>query len=374
MVQLEHSAMASDLSTSGTEFDHVPYIPFLPDDVALECLLRVTPRSHNTLHNVSRKWRNLVNSTAFYEHRRKEGATHQYLCLLQAAPQSNPEQQPVYYISVLDASKPDWERLPPIPELGHLGLPTFCRLASAPGKLIILGGWHPTTHQTQTSVYIFSFTSRTWHRGADMPTPRSFFACSTLSSHHIIVAGGHDHTKTALKSAALYNIATNTWQLLPDMTSARDECTGVTASNTFLAIGGYGTTKLNTIAERYNPNTNTWSPEELPGAANASHAVATSQGVMAFQGRDLVRMCEAEAKWETAHSLPAGDDAISAVATALGFAGGLAVTGPCNGDEGRHQAWLYRLGTSRTTRGVWEAVSAHGDFMGATLASCAVEC
>ncbi|KAG0614749.1 hypothetical protein M758_6G201100 [Ceratodon purpureus] len=377
--------MTMGSSTSGRELDHELYIPFLPDDVALECLLRVSPRSHNLLHNVSQKWRNLVNSTEFYDQRRKEGATHSYLCLLQAAPQTNPEQPPVYCISVLDTSKPrhQWERLPPIPELAHLGLPLFCRLASTPGKLVVIGGWHPTTREPLTTVYIFSFTSWTWHRGANMPTSRSFFACSTISqSHHIIVAGGHDHSKSALASAELYNTSTNSWQRLPNMSSTRDECMGIsTSSANFLAIGGYDTStsisKFINTAEMYNLETNAWTTVQYMCSASTTNAVATPQGVFAFHDRYLVRRCSVDAVWEVVDQVPAGmDQGISAVASAAGFGGGIAVTGPCSGDdEERCRSMVYRFGDGASARrGVWEAVPEHGDFVGATLASCAVEC
>lgn len=358
-----------ELSTSGS---HEPYIPFLPDDLALECLLRVSPRSHNTLHNVSRKWRNLVNSAEFYDQRRREGASQYYLCLLQAAPQTDPEQQPVYCISVVDTSK-RWERLPPIPELGPLGLPVFSRLASAPGKLVVLGGWHPATQKPLTSVYIFSFTSWTWRRGADMPTLRSFFACSALisRSHHIVVAGGHDHTKAALATAEIYNTSTDSWRTLPSMASPRDECMGVSASGTFLVIGGYDS-KFVSSGEMYNPETNAWTTIQEMCGANASNAVATSQGVFAFRDRELVRYCDEGSKW--VDRVPAGKDGISAVASAAGFGCGVAVTGACSDDEERCRSFVYKLGDGSARRGAWEAVPEDDDFVGVTLASCAVEC
>lgn len=364
------------------EFEHAPYIPFLPDDVALECLLRVSPRSHNLLQDVSRKWRSLVASPEFHEHRRKEGATHQYLCLLQAAPQSDPDHHPVYRISVLDTSNAHhtWERLPPIPELGHLGLPTFCRLASTPGKLILLGGWHPVTHTPLTSVHIFSFTSWTWHRGADMPTTRSFFACSSLNAHHIIVAGGHDVAKSALASAELFNVTTNAWRPLPHMTSARDECTGVATlgvakAGRFLVMGGYNSKGAATASgEVYDVETNAWAMVPSMGRhASAGSAVGTSQGVFAFREREVVRFRDAEAKWEVVGTLPAGEGDVAAVASAAGLGRGLAVTGVSGGDEERCRSFVYRFCDS-SKRGVWEALPVDGDFVGATLASCAVEC
>lgn len=112
-------------------------IPALPDDVALQCLLRVPPQAHAHLQRVSRRWRDLVNSPQYYEDRKREGTTTQFVCMLQAVtPQtqsfekgsgnSSTKPAPVFGISVLNVQQRTWERLPPIPELPE-GLPLFCR-------------------------------------------------------------------------------------------------------------------------------------------------------------------------------------------------------------------------------------------------------
>lgn len=117
-------------------------IPALPDDVAMQCLLRVPPHSHAQLQQVSRRWRELLNSPQFYEERKREGTSEKFLCMVQAmeplpapgkppASPSSAKRSPVFGISVLNVQRRTWERLPPIPDFPH-SLPIFCRYPSYP--------------------------------------------------------------------------------------------------------------------------------------------------------------------------------------------------------------------------------------------------
>ncbi|XP_024378509.1 F-box/kelch-repeat protein At2g44130 [Physcomitrium patens] len=248
----------------GTERNYVleqGLVPFLPDDVALQCLLRVPAKSHPHLRGVCRKWRDLVNSRQFYELRQKEGTTGRCTCLLQAMQQRNSHQAPVFGVSLLN-EKNSWGRLPQLPDFDHHSLPLFCRFASVEGNLVVRGGWDPSTTEDLQSVYIFSFSSRTWRRGADMPTTRSFFSCGALNGH-ILVAGGHDADKNALRSADCYNLRENCWKSLPNMSAERDECAGAVLDGKFYIISGYPTLSQGEScrdAEIYDPELNKWMP------------------------------------------------------------------------------------------------------------------
>jgi hypothetical protein len=118
--------------------DDAGLIPALPDDVAMQCLLRVPPRSHAQLQQVSPRWREVVNSPKFYQERKREGTSEKLLCVVQAVepplivtgkPPVSAKRSPVFGISVLNVQRRTWERLPPIPDFPE-SLPIFCRYPS----------------------------------------------------------------------------------------------------------------------------------------------------------------------------------------------------------------------------------------------------
>lgn len=249
-------------------------IPGLPNDVAFQCLLRIPVQAHPQLQRVSRKWRELVNSPQYYEERKREGTTMHFLCTLQAlshqspdlkhnsssSPAENSSSSPVFGISVFNAKdRTTWERLPHIPDHPN-GLPLFCRLVAVSGNLLVMGGWNPATWETLRSVYLYNFSSRTWRRGADMPSDRSFFACVALEGY-VVVAGGHDTTKSALATAEVYSVEKDEWKTLPKMSEERDECTGVTLDGKIYVISGYSTESQGQFvksADIYDPVRRTW--------------------------------------------------------------------------------------------------------------------
>ncbi len=283
--------------------DQEELIPGLPNDVALQCLLRIPAQAHAQLQRVSRKWRQLVNSPQYYEERKREGTTMQFVCTVQALQQNQKmtsaavalpgggtaaascpsaavtrsstlgaAAQPIFGISVFNTRQRTWERLPHIPQYPH-GLPLFCRLVAANRDLVVLGGWDPATWETLRSVYVYNFTSQSWHKGADMPSTRSSFACGALNNH-VFVAGGHDNKKSGLATAEVYSVEKNEWRTLPRMSQERDESTGVALNGKFYVISGYSTHSQGQFVKSsdvYDPEKNSWTRiEGMRGAMAAS--------------------------------------------------------------------------------------------------------
>lgn len=358
-----------------------PYIPSLPDDIAMVVLSRVPPRSHALLTGVCHRWRDLVNSTALYEQRKKAGTTTHFLCLLQAAPQLNPKQPPVYNVSLLNEHN-TWERLPPIPEYRQWGLPLFCRFAAVSGRLVVVGGWNPATWETLRSVYVFSFSSWRWERGTNMPSTRSFFACAAVGDY-IFVAGGHDNTKMALASAERYDLKTDSWEVLPRMHELRDECMGAVLDEKFHAISGYHTAtqcKYVKSAEVYDPVSRAWTRIEEMIHVSPGAIVGAAGCLFAIHDREILAYYSSANKWEVLDELPEGDDGISPPLCVTSYGRKLVVTGTCNVDEEKYRTFLYNLPTEISTfseslkcKGIWEALPVDDQFLGMTQTSCVVE-
>lgn len=356
------------------------YIPSLPDDIAMVVLSRVPLRSHALLTGVCHKWRDLVNSTALYEQRKKAGTTTHFLCLLQAAPQPNPKQPPVYNVSLLNEHN-TWELLPPIPEYRQWGLPLFCRFASVSGRLVVVGGWNPATWETLRSVYVFNFSSWTWERGADMHSTRSYFACAAVGNY-VFIAGGHDNTKMALASAERYDLKTDSWEVLPRMHELRDECMGAVLDGRFHAISGYHTAtqcKYVKSAEVYDPVSRAWLRIEEMIEVSPGAIVSATGCLFAIHDREILAYCSTGNKWEALDELPGGDDGISPPLCATSSGRKLVVTGTCNVDEEKYRAFSYNLPEELTVsessrcKGVWEALPVDDQFLGMTQTSCVVE-
>lgn len=364
------------------------FVPFLPDDVALQCLYRVPAQSHVSMQGVSRKWRDLVKSSEFHEQRKKQGTTGHCVCLLQAIPQSEtPQQQehPMYSVSTLDERLGTWKRLPPIPELTPQTLPLFCRFAAVSGKLVVLGGWDPSTWETLPSVHIFNFSKWSWSRGADMPTVRSFFTCGVLGQD-IIVAGGHDNNKNALRSADIYNLEQDTWDSLPNMTSERDECAAAVLDGKLFVISGYETASQGEFlrdAEMYDPVENCWTRVDdmwtLGSKSVSPSSIITTAGrLFAFHLNQLLCYSPETNAWDIVDYVPEGDRGIATPVCATGFGNSIIVTGPWSAEDKSYRTLVYKLpamglGDDFRCKGHWDTAPLDGHFLGVAQVSCVVE-
>ncbi|KAJ6859675.1 F-box/kelch-repeat protein SKIP20 [Populus alba x Populus x berolinensis] len=283
-------------------------IPGLPDEIAMECLVRVPYQFHSNMKSVCHTWQRLISHPSFYQQRLQSGTAEHLVCLVQPLPPINhsttspttddddggdplinsssnnkilknedkqeEEQQqhihspPQYALSTYNATHNIWQRTRP-PEGSRI--PMFCQCLALPssGKLLLLGGWDPTTLEPVPHVYILDLIETTgaackWRRGASMSVPRSFFACGVVGPSTVCVAGGHDSQKNALRSAEVYDVETDQWEMLPDMIEERDECQGLSweGDSKFWVVSGYGTEsqgQFRSDVEFYDRHTGCWS-------------------------------------------------------------------------------------------------------------------
>ncbi|KAK9288019.1 hypothetical protein L1049_016464 [Liquidambar formosana] len=297
-------------------------IPGLPDDIALECLVRVPYRFHSTMKWVCRGWRTLIAHPSFYHERRRLRTAEHLVCLVQALPSPLPppppppprdsttddcinnitintakeveeelhhhhhhhplyggqddaedERQlhcppPLYGLSIYNASRHTWHRMMPNCGFGSSGIPMFCHCVALPscGKLLLLGGWDPTSLEALPDVYVLDFIGGGFRRAASMSVGRSFFACAAVGPSTVYVGGGHDNQKNALRSAEVYDADADEWRTLPAMAVERDECQGLCwegdPDGRFWVVSGYSTEsqgRFRSDAECYDPATGCWS-------------------------------------------------------------------------------------------------------------------
>ncbi|XP_014515740.1 F-box/kelch-repeat protein At1g80440 [Vigna radiata var. radiata] len=238
----------------------------LPQDVARDCLIRVSYQQFPTVASVCKLWKSEILSPEYHRQRRSTKNAQKLIAMVQARDQPGTGSikrvtNPVYRLSVFEPETGHWNELLPPPEF-YSGLPMFCQLVSVGYDLVLLGGLDPNSWKASNSVFVYNFLSAEWRRAADMPGgPRTFFACASDSKGTVFVAGGHDNEKNALRSALVYEVTSDRWVSLPDMAAERDECKGVFRRGKFFVVGGYPTEKQGRFersAEAFDPATWRW--------------------------------------------------------------------------------------------------------------------
>ncbi|WOL14302.1 hypothetical protein Cni_G23082 [Canna indica] len=356
-------------------------IPGLPDDIALDCLARVTVRFHQSLRLVCRSWRDLVIAPDFYRHRERIGVAENLIFLVQtvipAEKDGNREDDdeegekgggaawrpPVYGLSIYNATSGSWHHV-----ATSEAVPLFAQVAAVGRKVVLLGGWDPVTLDQTAEVRVLDPATGGWRRGAAMTAARSFFACAAVAGR-VYVAGGHDEQKNALRTAESYDLAADAWAALPEMGDERDECQGVAAGGRFWAVSGYGTEgqgRFVGAAEWYDAEAGAWRREEGVWEASGAACVGLARGRMwslgcgGGGGAGGVREYEGSGKgWREVAPFPeemkAGPSPCTAAAVGDGDGGEsvfvMAADGEGEGDVGGgHRGWVLDVGPRRWRR------------------------
>ncbi|XP_054785309.1 F-box/kelch-repeat protein At1g80440 [Prosopis cineraria] len=247
----------------------------LPDDIALDCLSRVSYQQFPAVASVCKAWKNEIQTPEFRRRRKSAGHVQNIVVMVQArldseksvsgAIKGSMNMNPVYRLTVCEPETGLWSEMPPIPGLSG-GLPMFCQIAGVGLDLVVMGGWDPSSWKASNSVFVYNFISATWRRGADMPGgPRTFFGCASDERRFVYVAGGHNEDKNALRSAFAYDVASDEWVPVPDMARERDECKAIFHNGKFRVIGGYCTEmqgRFERSAEAFDVATRRWDPVE----------------------------------------------------------------------------------------------------------------
>ncbi|TYG54036.1 hypothetical protein ES288_D09G157100v1 [Gossypium darwinii] len=207
-------------------------IPGLPEEIGLDCLIRFHYSTYRVAARVCRRWQQLLQSRELHYLRKQAGYTRKAACLVQLLNNTTDS-------AGFDPVSGIWDRIDPVPKYPY-GLPLFCQIASSEGKLVVMGGWDPSSYDPVRDVFIYDFTTQRWGQGKQMPETRSFFAPGGFEGR-IIVAGGHDENKNALSTAWEYDVDRDEWTELARMSQERDECQGMVIGSEFWVVSGYRT-------------------------------------------------------------------------------------------------------------------------------------
>ncbi|KAA8540433.1 hypothetical protein F0562_024648 [Nyssa sinensis] len=348
----------------------------LPNDVALECLVRVPFNQFSTAESVCRGWKVEIELPEFRRHRKAAGLTRSIVVASQSRVDNTRNRlafklsgMPVYRLTICEPDTGNWSELPPVREFSN-GLPMFCQLIGVGSDLVVMGGCDPVNWEVSNSVFVYNFVSCKWRRGADMPGGRrSFFACTSDLDHTVFVAGGHDDEKNALRSATAYDVATDKWVPLPDMARERDECKGIFRGGKFHVIGGYCTDRQGRFersAEAFDVATWQWSqveenfletgtcPRTFTNGADGRIYMCREDNVVTVTGNT----------WQAVAKLPAE---VSSVAYVTTWQDKLLVMASANFGE-PHIAYLMDM-----KKYTWTKVDAPEEYSGHVQSSCCLE-
>lgn len=347
-------------------------IPGLPDEIAMDCLVRVPYKFHSNMKLVCQSWRSLIMHASFYQERRRSGTAEHMVCLVQPLPAPSPAPPSItessdsdeksskkeegrtplvqHGLSIYNPTHRTWHRMTR-PCGGAVRIPMFCQCVALPasGKILLLGGWDPNTLEPVPDLYVLDLIGAggaRWRRAAPMSVARSFFACGVVGQSMVYVAGGHDNQKNALQSAEVYDANADEWRTLPAMAEERDECQGLSweGDSRFWVVSGYSTESqgiFRSDAECYDPTTGSWSkiegvwPHRSVSPRGLTAAVTSNSGCQWwwFLGRQQQQQEDGEGKelsqnsskimWKVVDSaqLPSGISGGTSVSvTALGLA------------------------------------------------------
>ncbi|KAG6505753.1 F-box/kelch-repeat protein At1g80440-like [Zingiber officinale] len=180
-------------------------IPGLPDDVALQCLLRLPFYSISVARGVCRRWRReLSASSSFYRLRNAADLARPVFIML------------FYYIPSFSLYR--WRLAFYEPATGAWGVRPLtddnlrgkqhCWHVVVVGReLVLVGGWDESNWKDTAEVNIYDLVTGDWHPGAPIPRPMQDGCDFAVGSRNVFVSGWKDD----LSSMLVYDTTTDAW-------------------------------------------------------------------------------------------------------------------------------------------------------------------
>ncbi|GFQ05653.1 F-box/kelch-repeat protein at1g30090, partial [Phtheirospermum japonicum] len=193
--------------------DGEPLIPGLPDDVALQCLLRVPVINHSTFKSVCKRWYSLFGSKEQFFTLRRELGFHEPWLFVFAYHKCTGKIE----WKVLDLTHYTWHSIPAMPCKDKV-CPQGFRCVSIPreGALYVFGGVVSDVDCPLNLVLKYEARKNKWTVMKKMITARSFFASGVIDGM-IYVAGGNSTDLFELNSAEVLDPGNGLWRPVKSM-------------------------------------------------------------------------------------------------------------------------------------------------------------
>ncbi|KAM7270500.1 hypothetical protein ACFE04_029714 [Oxalis oulophora] len=230
-------------------------IPGLPDDVALNCLLRLPVESHSTCRTVCKRWHLLLgNKERFFTRRKEMGFSEPWLFVFTFHKCTGKIQW-----QVLDLMNFTWHAIPSMPIKDKV-CPHGLRCVSVPndGILFVCGGMVSDVDCPLDLVLKYEMRKNRWTVMNKMITARSFFASGVIDKM-MYVAGGNSADLFELDSAEVLDLEDGNWRPIPNMgTNMASYDTAVLNKKLFVTEGWLWPFFVSPRGQVYDPKTNNW--------------------------------------------------------------------------------------------------------------------
>nr|GMD86615.1 F-box/kelch-repeat protein At1g30090-like [Ipomoea batatas] len=232
-----------------------PLIPGLPDDVALNCLLRAPVESHEACRAVCKRWYLLFGNKERFFSRRKELSFHDPWVFVFAFDKCTGKIE----WKVFDLVNLSWHAIPAMPCTVKV-CPHGFRCIAVPheGVMFVCGGSVADVDCPLNLVLKYEVQSNRWTVMKSMITPRSFFA-SGLINGMIYVAGGNSTDLFELGSAEVLDPNNGTWRPIANMkTNMASYDAAVLDGKLLVTEGWFWPFYVGPRGQVYDPRTDSW--------------------------------------------------------------------------------------------------------------------
>ncbi|KAK9051313.1 hypothetical protein SSX86_027944 [Deinandra increscens subsp. villosa] len=259
MAPMQKLAPRFELGESESCFE--PLISGLPDDIALNCLLRLPVEFLPTGRSVSRRWCDLFGDKGrFFTKRKEMGFQDPWLFVLSFDKCTDKIQW-----HVLDLVHLTWHTIPAMPSVEKV-CPYGLRCVSVPGdrSVMVCGGAVPGVDCPLNLAMKFDVVLDSWTVVRKMITPRTFFAGGVIGGK-VYVAGGNGGDGFELGSGEVMDPKDGMWRPIASM-GATMTCydTAVLDGKLFVTEGWFWPFYSVPRGQVYDPVTDSWRSME-PG-------------------------------------------------------------------------------------------------------------
>ncbi|KAL7102669.1 hypothetical protein ACP275_08G132800 [Erythranthe tilingii] len=256
-------AVRSTITDHALDFDNSltgePLIPGFPDDVALQCLLRVPVDQHTSCKSVCKRWYSLFGSKEHFFTLRKVLGFHDPWLFVFAYHKCTGKIE----WKVLDLTHLSWHTIPAMPCKDKV-CPQGFRCVSIPheGALFVCGGVVSDVDCPLNLVLKYEARKNRWTVMKKMVTARSFFASGVINGM-IYVAGGNSTDLYELDSCEMMDPKNGSWSPVSNMRTHMASYDSAVLDGKFLVTEGwFWPFYVVPRGQIYDPMTDNW--ENMP--------------------------------------------------------------------------------------------------------------
>uniref|UniRef100_J3LKD7 F-box domain-containing protein n=1 Tax=Oryza brachyantha TaxID=4533 RepID=J3LKD7_ORYBR len=226
-----------------------PLLPGLPDDLAINCLMRVPRVEHPNLRLVCKRWNRLLSGNYYYSLRKKLGMAEEWVFVFKR------DRDRKISWHAFDPVHQVWKSLPPVPPEYSEAVGFGCAVLSG-CYLYLFGGKDPVRGSMRRVVF-YNARINKWLRAPDMLEKRHCFGSCVINNRLYVAGGECEGIQRTLRSAEFYDPNRNRWSKISEMSTGMVPFIGVVYDGKWFLKGLDSHRQV--VSEVYMPTSNVWS-------------------------------------------------------------------------------------------------------------------